>query len=393
MALSQYTRNSLLAAVRDSYAEPSLNSQIVLEDALNKAARAVYLDVDIKSSKRVAIITPNIFDDIYRYTSPSDLKDYAVIDVRPQAYPNRTLNSRIRLVSPEVFDRKKSANNLLVAIEDDDNTQKLLLNIDVDDDVDEISNLDSLTEDGSNWALFGSATNVAIDTNRKVEGNASIGFDLDTGTTAGIYNAGISPALAIGTEVFNSGVGIVWAYINSMATAVTNFILRVGSSDANYYQVTETTDISGNTFVAGFNALRFDFADKVTTGTPDNGAIAYVALYMTKPTDKADDGYRFDDLKLHLGEIYEVMYYSKFPWQNDSQTYLENSTSGTDYINASAQELDGIAARARMEIARRKRDYEEYNLAKQDYEEWKNTYQLKNPSERLIVENVIDGYA
>ena len=66
MALSQYTRNSLLAAVRDSYAEPSLNSQIVLEDALNKAARAVYLDVDIKSSKRVAIITPNIFDDIYR---------------------------------------------------------------------------------------------------------------------------------------------------------------------------------------------------------------------------------------------------------------------------------------------------------------------------------------
>ena len=384
MALSQYTRNNLLDIIRDSTSEPNIGSQVVVQDRVNRAARMLYVDMDLRSAKRKAVITPNIFDDIYEYALPSDFK--AFIDVKPQASFTRSLNSRVRLVTPEEFDRRKSSKNLMVSLADDDMARLMLVNIDVNDTIYSISSFDSLTADGSNWAAFGDAENVTIDTDNKVQGGGSIKFDLvGAGTTAGVYNAGIT-AISVGTDVFNTGIAFLrGVYIND-TTNLTNFILRIGSSSSNYYQVTVTTDHSGNTLVNGYNSLRFPFSSKSTTGTPDNSSITYVALYMTKSSGKSDDSYRFDDLSLHLGEIYEVFYYSKYPWQRDNQTYAENSAGGTDYINADTEEIDLIAAKCRMEFARARRDREEFADAKAEYLELKEAYEYKYPTERLYLE-------
>lgn len=392
MALSNYTRDNLLAIVRDATADPNIGSDVVLQDAINSAARQVYLDVDLRSAKRNAVITPNIFDDVYQYTAPSDLKDYAIIDIKPQKFTNRTLNSRVKLVSPEEFDRKKRDRNLLCSVFHTNMTRVLLVNIDVDDNKETISQFNSLSDGAStNWIAFGDATNVVLDTSNSVEGGASIKFDLvGSGTTAGLENTAIT-SFSIGTDVVDAGVALAWIYINS-TTNLTNWIIRIGSSSSNYYQITATTDHAGNSFAAGWNLIRWNFSSKSETGTVDRAAIDYCAVYMTKTSGKDDDGYRIDDLQLHAGEIYEIHYYSKFPWQRDNQTYAENSAGGTDYINADTDEIDLIAARVRMEIARRRRDAFELNLAKQEYNELLRTYKLKNPTDRLTFEND-SGYA
>lgn len=392
MAAPTYSRNNLISAAFDDTIQANLANQVDLQDAANKAIRELYLDVDLKSAKRLSVITPNIFDDVYIYTAPTDLKDYAIIDIRPQAYDSRTLNSRVMLVTPEVFDRKKNDRNLLVSVLDDENTRKLLVNIDVSDTQHDIATMDTLDSGSStNWVLFGDATNVVLDADNKVQGSGSIKFDLvGSGTTAGISNSNID-SFALNAAIRDAGAAFAWIYVNSI-TDLTNFIMRIGSSASNYYQMTETTDQAGNSFVVGWNLVRFDFVDKTETGTVDDDAITYVAVYMTKDSAKADDGYRIDDIQLHSGEIYEILYYSKFPWQNTSLTYLENSTSGTDWINVDTDEIGLASAKVQMEVYRRLRDWEMYNVAKSEYNEQLAKYKLIHPSERAKLEQP-GGYA
>ena len=104
MALSSFTRNALRDIAYDSVANSSVGTQVNMQDVLNRSARMVYAEMDLKSSKRRAVLTPNVFDDVYVYTAPTDLKEYGIIDVRPQAYDSRVLDSRVKLVGPEQFD-------------------------------------------------------------------------------------------------------------------------------------------------------------------------------------------------------------------------------------------------------------------------------------------------
>lgn len=386
MALSSYTRTQLVSAAFDDTIVNNLSSQVDIQDAVNRAAREVWARVKLKGAKRFAAIAPNVFDDVYQYTAPSDLNPLGILDIRPQNYPNRKLNSRVRLVTPEVFDRKKGSRDLLVSVFDDDIARTLLIDIDTQDTKVVISKFDSLTSDGSNWAAFNDSTAIEINNTNKIAGGGSIEFDLvGSATTAGVYNAGLT-VINVGTEIFTNGYTLVWVYINS-TTNLTNFILRLGNDASNYHQETETVDSAGNAFVNGWNLLRFNWVDKVTTGTVDPSAIDYCALYMTKTSGKSDDGYRFDDLVCHTGEIYNIHYFSKFPWQTDTEAYAQNSAGGTDYINvADVDEIDLVAARVQMEVYRRLRDFDQYNMAKADYEEKEKMYKLKNPDQSLKLE-------
>ena len=392
MALSSYTRNQLVSSVFDDTVHANLSNQVDVQDAVNKAAREVWADVKLKGSKRWVALTPNIFDDIYEYTAPSDLDPNGILDVAPQASENRTLNSKPRLVATEEFDRKKGTKNLHVAVRDDDITRTLLIDIDVRDTKVEISNFDSLTGDGSDWAAFGDATAVELNSTNKVQGGSSIEFDLvGSGTTAGVYNSNLDD-INVGTDIFNNGYATVWVYINS-TTNLTNFILRLGNDASNYHSETATADSAGNTFVNGWNLLRFDWADKTTTGSVDPSAIDYCALYMTKSSGKSDDGYRFDNLVCHTGEIYNIHYHSRFPWQRDNQTYAENSAGGTDYINvADSDELEIVGDRVGMEISRRLRDWEMHRVFQSSYQDRVRVYKMKNPDQSLTLESS-SGYA
>jgi len=379
---TSYLYTALRDSILDSTINPSAAYIVAVRDHINRAARIVYGELDLRGSKRRSTITPFVFDDFYDYTCPVDLKDYAIIDIIPQG--ERKLNSRPKLVTPEYFDRKKGSHNLLVAVQDDDLARKLRIDIDVEDTVTTVSTLDSLTAGGGTWVLFGDATAVAVDTDYKVKGSASIRYDLvGSGTTAGIQNTDLTDIDI--SDYVNNGSATVWAYINS-TTDLTNFIVRLGSDSSNYYSMTVTTQADGTAFQNGWNLLRFAFSGATTTGTPVTTATDYAVLYQTKTSGKLDDGYRFDDFQLHTGESYDIFYYSAYPWQDTSGTYIENSTANTDYIVATMDEVDIIVMRGKMEVNRELRDWEQYKFAQADYIQLVDRYRRRTRSERLRIE-------
>ncbi len=347
---------------------------------LNRAARRVLADTDLRSAKRRAAITSKLFNDVYSYPSPSDIKMGGVIDIIPQGL-SRNLSNLPELVTERDFDRKKNYGGRLVALSTDDLTHRLLHNGNVKSDHLVIANFDSTTDDGGTWTAYSDATNVVQDTDNAIVGN-SVKFDLTgAATTAGIYNTDVNDFDI--TNYKDNGSVLVWVYINSTAN-LTDFILDLGLDlTTNYYTQTVTTDAHSNAFSNGWNLLRFDFASMTLNGTVTADECDSIRLYMTKTSGKKDDGYRVDYMVLHSGEYDDILYYSRYPWQNTTGTFLEDSTGDTDLLNAETDEIDIFVAKGKIELFRELRRWDLVKDAQADYFDMVRRYKIQNPSERL----------
>jgi hypothetical protein len=362
---------------------------------INDAVTEVIGDLDMRSTKRKSALSPNMFDDVYDYTCPGDLKANRIIDIRPQIDRGR-LDQWI-LTTEEEFDRLKQDHRVdtwgdpiklnrnywlgtnICAIADDDFVRKLKISRVVDD---KATTVDPLSAVGT-WVVFGDGTNLTRDSDNFVKGSASLNWDISAagGTTAGIYNSTVTQ---FDITSYLSGSVFVWAYITS-ATNLTNYILRIGSSSSAYYSITITTTNEGTAFSEGWNLLRFDFINKVATGTVDEDACDYVAIYMTKAAGKiSETDYRFNNLVMAVGQHYDLVYYTKYGWQSSTGTYLENSTADTDYLNVDTDELSIVVAKA-TELGERHLRSGRETGAITLYENKKAKYQFNNPSEALLL--------
>jgi hypothetical protein len=371
-----YTRalllNDVLTAVTTQ--DATTNIQIIA----NRAVRQILADVDLRSSKRRVAMTPNLFDEVYDYAAPASLKGNKVIDIQQQTTGRSKLSDWI-LTTEQEFDLRKTENDGLICIVDADMSKRIRVSLDVDNDyivVDEINAV-------GDWLLFGDGENLTTDTDNFVANSGSINWDISSagGTTAGIYNASITTFDI--SDYKTTGSAYVWAYISS-ATNLTNFFLRVGSSSSAYYYITITTTNEGLAFTAGWNLLRFDFVNKSTTGTPDDDACDYVALYMTKDGAKiSETDYRFNNLIIGNGSHYNLIYYSRYLWQSNAAVYLENSTASTDYLNVETDEYDLIILKTSELTERNAGNFEQADRLQAQYEKQMMKYKQNYPSESL----------
>ncbi len=350
---------------------------------LNSAVRIVLGDADLRTAKRKSTNVPNMFNDIYDYTWPTDGKGQAVIDVQPQI--NRAEDSDVRLVSPEEFDRKKAIDKLMVAFSVDSGTRKIRISLDIDDDTLLISELDAVGSGGGTWAILGGAENITEDSDNFVKGSGSLNWDISAAavTTAGIENTDLDEFDM--TDFIAAGSVFCWVYITS-TTGLTNFIMRFGQSATAYYYKTVTTTHQGTAFVNGWNLLRFDLQSLSSTGSPTYDACDYAAIYMTKlGTKVSETDYRFDWLVAKRGKIYDLWYYSKYGWQNNAGTWIENSTAVTDYLNADTEEYDMIMFKAAALAAAELRDMDDFKIYESEYITKRDKYIVNNPSEALLM--------
>ena len=363
----------------------------------NDAIKDILSGIDLRSSKRKSALSPNLLDDVYQYSLPSDIKGDKIVDIKPQI--NRSRYDDWRLTTPEEFDRLKenyrvdkygdpidvrgveSTGENLVAISRDDLVNKLLISKAIDDTETVITALDVVGD----WEGFGDGENLTADSDNYVKGSASVNWDInaDGGTTAGIQNTSLDE---FDVEPYKSvGYAFVWVYISSV-TNLTNFILRVGSSASAYYSITITTNNEGNSFHAGWNLLRFSFSGKSTTGTPSDATCNYIALYMTKDGAKVSEtDYRLDNLILKLGDHYDVVYYSRYLWQSSAGTFLEDATTTTDLINCETDEMNLFILKCASLIEESLKNISEADRLEIKYERAKQQYIKENPSQALVM--------
>lgn len=379
-----YTRSALKTAIAGRiHSKAGILASI--NATANNAVRAVISKVDLRSMKRKSTLAPNLFNLVYQYTCPTDMKGVKIIGLQPQT-GLRDLFNQWELTSEEEFDRRKQTNFNLLAFSDRDLTRRLLISANLEQQALTINNFDSLTAGGS-WVLFGDGTNLSIDTDQFIEGSGSLKFDISAagGTTAGVKCANLSTFDL--TNYKSAGSIFVWAWITS-ATNLTNYILKVGNSASNNYQMTATSTNEGLAFSAGWNLLRFDFSGKTTNGTVTDTTCNYAELYMTKTAGKiSETDYRFDFLVARKGTIYNLIYYTKYAWQSSAGTYKVDSTDDGDYLNCDTEEFDMFVESFVEQAAMEARETDDALAAKSKLKELIKDYRKQYKGEALQLQD------
>jgi hypothetical protein len=366
-------------------------SQVVdRQVTLNRAVRVVNGDVDLRSHKRRSQLSPNLFRDVFQYSAPSDLKLNKIVDIRKQV--NRSSAEGWILVDESDFDRYKNASSNHIALGEDELVRTLLIDGVEGDTKAVLHNCDSVTANGT-WAVGADASNITADTDNFITGSGSLNFDTAAGAaTAYIELTGATQVDL--TDHADKGSVFIWVYIpdatDASADAVTNFILRIGNDSSNYVSRTVTTTNEGATFYDGWNLLRFDLnGATASAGTVTWSEIDYLRLTITKPAGfDADTDWRVDDIVSRVGDIYDVVYYSRYGWQSSAGAYLEDSTASTDLLNADTNELELIASKCGEFASQELKDWDDVKYFQNEYKDVKMNYEAQSPSEALRIRRV-----
>src|SRR5207253_2823139 len=118
-------------------------------DLMNDAVREVLAEIDLRSTRRKANLSPNLFTGVFEYVCPSDLKAQKIIAVNPQTDERAT---DWALVPANEFTRKQRPRSL--AFLDADFVRKLLISAVIDDTTLIVAPLDSTTSGGGTWSAF-----------------------------------------------------------------------------------------------------------------------------------------------------------------------------------------------------------------------------------------------
>ncbi len=299
--------------------------------AINRAARQIVQDVDPKETQRIISLASQVFNDVFDYPAPIDLKGDRIIDLRPQA--GRDPSEIFQQGYSMDFDAYKNiswANKILTQW----NTGIKTLRIEAPFLTAPITLCDTSTITG--WTATTGAQNISLDTQNAVAGGGDIQFDLAASNSTGsIQISTLSPVNVTGHV--NIDYLFYWVYLPN-ATAITNLILRWGSDiTANYYTYTATTTQQGTAFQTGWNLIQVPWASASIVGTPV--ATTYQAVQLTVTYNSTlQTGLRFCNLTSNTGSIFQLQYYSKYLFRNPNtnafqETVVDVPTDGATIIN------------------------------------------------------------
>lgn len=299
-------------------------------DIINRAARDVLADLDPMETRRISTFAPGLYDTdsgVYNYLIPADLKLNKVIDIRPQV--NRFAGNNPIQHSAKEFDLYKAISSISI----DNDTGLKFIRISVATFPPFIFNdFENTTgSNGTNVADGAIITNLAQDRLFKIHGSASLSFNISGTGTGTITNS----TLASTDLSTNNWVGVasafIWIFIPAGPTNLTSVSLKWGSDASNFWSQTATTNYWSQTFVTGWNLLNFPWPT-AKTGNPDASKLTYMQASLVW-AGGAQNTFRIDKMFFALPTIYEMVYYSKFIFQNSAGSWQENTSADTDLVN------------------------------------------------------------
>lgn len=299
----------------------SLSKVQSVYDVIAEAGRNTLTTIDPQETIRVATIENALFDDVYSYTCPSDLKGDKIIDISPQV--NRVTSQNYTKVLVEKFNRDKSLKDINILYKN--GTKFLRIKEDVTPNKKTISDVNATT----GWSASGSGTNITLDQLNFVTGSKSLNFDINTADTTAIIENSTLSSVDLSDEEDQNSV-FVWVFIPD-STKITSFTIRIGSSSSDYHSKQVTTTHDSQAFSNGWQLLRFDLEGTTETGTVDWSAIDYFQLRI-EHDQTGDTDFRIDSITAGIGEIFEIYYYTDSIFKGTDGTYKTVPTLDTDVI-------------------------------------------------------------
>lgn len=379
-----FTYTDLSTAFNDAIHGKS-GTIIDLRAFLNRVVRKLNGMVDLKSTIRTTPLSPGIYDGVYSYAAPADLKDNAIIDIRRQVDRSEEFDA----TTPEQFDRTKTFDKSRIAVVEEDGIKYLNIATVLSTDEVVMNQCDSLTANGT-WVAADDASGLTVDEYDFVNSTGSLKYNLATGDTLATITCSGMTAIDMteyeGREIF------VWQYIPA-TTDLTSFTIRWGTDGSNYWEATATTTHEGLAFKTGWNLLRFSWPTS-DTGSPTISSVVYFQLRINKDAGMAAaDNWRTDFIVARKGLIHEVRYYSEYYWTSSAGAYKANSTADTDILVAGDDEFELIVqcaadlagASTRLEVLERQEN-------KKEFQNNVEQYKIMSPSERRLVSTTYYDY-
>lgn len=293
----------------------SINKFQNIYGAINRAARQLQSDADLFETERIAQITNAIYDRVYDYALPSDLKGNKIINITPQATSSKNTLAK----NNQEFSIYRQNQTYNVQYNSGVKTIKLSM----------AGNVGVQTGQDGTWVASGDAENVSDDSLYKLSGSASIKFDLSGAGTSGAITNSTFTSSDLETHE-NVSALFMWLYIPD-SSIMTSVELQWGTDSSNYWSRTVTAGHSED-FLDGWNLLRFDWNGATETGTPDSSDISHLKVTINYD-GTADTDFRLDSIISKLGNIYDINYYSKYLFKSDAGAWKEEVDDDSDIVN------------------------------------------------------------
>lgn len=174
-----YTISTLINDVSSVIHGTTANKVPNIYGHINRAARTLLLDVDPKETTRIVQL-PQVFNSVFDYAIPVDVKGDRISDIRPQA--GRTTKDVWSQDFSTTFDTMKSL-GLNNAIYTQWNTGVKSIRIEAPSLTAPVQLCDTSTTTG--WAATTGADSITLDSTNYVAGNGAIVFNLLAGSSSG----------------------------------------------------------------------------------------------------------------------------------------------------------------------------------------------------------------
>ena len=308
----------------------TLNQIKNVDGIFNRAARQILLDVDPQETLRILPLGTPIYDMVFDYPAPPDLKGNKVVDIRPQV--NRQTYQSFDQGYNKQFDISKSNTNV-PGFTVNFNTSIKSLRI-ANPYINTGIVIDTATQPtGANgtWTTGGDATAITTDLINWVVPPSSVSFSLNASGSVGYVENSTLEAVNLSAQ---QGQGTLFYYVYlPIAANFTNVKLRWGSSSSNYWEGTSTLTQQNTAFQNGWNLIAFPWSGATQTGTPNSAAITYMRVSFTY-NGTAMVGAKINNFVSRLGQIFQLEYYSKFIFRDAvTGAFQETVTDDSNLIN------------------------------------------------------------
>lgn len=294
----------------------------------DRAARQLLLDCDPQETKRIAPFVTPIYNSVFDYASPTDLKGNKIIDIFPQV--DRTSQDIWSQQYEQAFDVDK-----LLSLQDtfqvQFNSSLKTIRVNAPNQLPPIPI--TLANTSTGWSVGGNASNLQVDNVNFVAGGGSLSFDLSAGapgSTGYLENSTLESQDL--SNFVNQASNFLYTYLPT-GSVFTSVQLRFGSSATDYYVLSATTTQQNTVFQNGWNLLAYVWSSMTTVGSPDATDITYVRVTWTYD-GTAQTAVRLNDVVSIMGSILNIAYYSKYMFRDAvTGAYQETVTDNTNLIN------------------------------------------------------------